>query len=66
MEQSSILIIAFLVLIVLGFIHSRAYTPTTTTKTVVVNDDPYYRHYGYRSPPPPPPHYNPYKSQYYN
>lgn len=64
MEQSSILIIAFLVLIILGFIHSRSYQPTTT-KTVVVRNEPphYYRRYGYV---PPPPHYNPYKAQYYN
>ena len=60
MEQSSILIIAFLVLIILGFIHSTAYTPTTTTKTVVVREQPYYRNYGLK------PHYNPYKAQYYN
>jgi hypothetical protein len=65
MEKSNILIIALLVLIFIGFLHSASYTPTTTTKTVVIRDEPphYYRRYGYR---PPPPHYNPYKAQYYN
>jgi hypothetical protein len=63
MEQSSILIIALLVLIFIGLIHSHSYQPTTT-KTVVVKESPhYYRRYGYI---PPPPHYNPYKAQYYN
>jgi len=60
------LIIALLVLIFIGLVHSsRTYMPTATTKTVVIRDEPphYYRRYGYR---PPPPHYNPYKSQYYN
>jgi hypothetical protein len=64
MDKSKILIIALLVLIFLGIMHSRAYKPTTTTtKTVVVREPPhYYRRYGYV---PPPPHYNPYKAQYY-
>lgn len=64
MEKSSILIIALLVLIFLGIMHSRMYQHTTTTsKTVVVRESPhYYRRYGYV---PPPPHYNPYKAQYY-
>ena len=63
MDKSKILIIALLVLIFLGIMHSRAYQPTTTTKTVVVREPPhYYRRYGYV---PPPPHYNPYKAQYY-
>lgn len=64
MEKSSILVIALLVLIFLGIMHSRMYQPTTTTsKTVVVREPPhYYRRYGYV---PPPPHYNPYKAQYY-
>jgi hypothetical protein len=64
MEKSSIFIIALLVLIFLGIMHSRMYEPTTTTsKTVVVREPPhYYRRYGYV---PPPPHYNPYKAQYY-
>lgn len=63
MDKSNILIIALLVLIFLGIMHSRAYQPTTTTKTVVVREPPhYYRRYGYV---PPPPHYNPYKAQYY-
>ena len=64
MEKSSILVIALLVLIFLGIMHSRMYQPTTTTsKTIVVREPPhYYRRYGYV---PPPPHYNPYKAQYY-
>jgi len=66
MEKSSILIVALLVLIFLGIMHSRMYEPTTTTttsKTLVVKDPPhYYKRYGYV---PPPPHYNPYKAQYY-
>jgi hypothetical protein len=63
MDKSNILIIALLVLIFLGIMHSRAYQPTTTTKTVVVKTQPQYnRRYGYK---PPPPHYNPYKAQYY-
>ena len=62
MEKSNILIIALLVLIFIGFLHSASYTPTTTTKTVVIRDEPphYYRRYGLK------PHYNPYKAQYYN
>ncbi len=60
MDKSNILIIALLVLIFLGIMHSRAYQPTTTSKTVVVNEPPhYYRRYGLT------PHYNPYKAQYY-
>ena len=64
MDKANIIIIALLVLIFLGFIHSRMYQPTTsTTKTVVVREPPHYnRRYGYV---PPPPHYNPYKAQYY-
>lgn len=64
MEKSGILIIALVVLIFLGFMHSRTIQPTTTTsKTVVVREPPHYnRRYGYV---PPPPHYNPYKAQYY-
>jgi len=64
MDKSNILVIALLVLIFLGIMHSRMYQPTTTTsKTVVVREPPhYYRRYGYV---PPPPHYNPYKAQYY-
>ena len=62
MDKSKILIIALLVLIFLGIMHSRAYQPTSTTKTVVVREPPhYYRRYGYK----PPPAYNPYKAQYY-
>lgn len=63
MDKSNILVIALLILIFLGIMHSRMYQPTTTSKTVVVNEPPhYYRRYGYV---PPPPHYNPYKAQYY-
>jgi len=64
MEKTNILIIAILILIFLGFLHSLSYRPTTTTtKTVVVKEPPRYnRRYGYV---PPPPHYNPYKAQYY-
>lgn len=64
MDKSNILIIALLILIFLGIMHSRMYQPTSTTsKTVVVREPPhYYRRYGYV---PPPPHYNPYKAQYY-
>jgi hypothetical protein len=56
------LVIALLVLIFLGIMHSRMYQPTTTTtsKTVVVREPPQYnRRYGST------PHYNPYKAQYY-
>jgi hypothetical protein len=66
MDKSKILVIALLVLIFLGFLHSRTYEPTTsttTTKTVVVRNPVYPPHYGYV--PPPPPRYNPYKAQYY-
>jgi hypothetical protein len=65
MDKSNILVIALLVLIFLGILHSRMYQPSTTTtsKTVVVREPPHYnRRYGYV---PPPPHYNPYKAQYY-
>ena len=65
MDKANIIIIALLVLIFIGFVHSRSYQPTTTTttKTVVVkNTSPNNRRYGYV---PPPPHYNPYKAQYY-
>ena len=65
MDKINILIIAIIVLIFIGFVHSRSYQPTTTTttKTVVVkNTSPNNRRYGYV---PPPPHYNPYKAQYY-
>ena len=63
MDKSKVLIIGLLVLMFLGFLHSRSSQPattTTTTKTVVVRNPP---HYGYV--PPPPPRYNPYKAQYY-
>jgi hypothetical protein len=66
MDKSKILVIALLVLIFLGFLHSRTYEPTTsttTTKTVVVRNPVYPPRYGYV--PPPPPRYNPYKAQYY-
>ena len=68
MERSKVLIIVLLVLIFLGFLHSRTYQPTTTTtKTVVVkNPGCPYGHgscpYRYGNVPP---HYNPYKAQYY-
>ena len=72
MDKSNALIIALLVLIFLGFLHSRTYQPTTTTttKTVVVRNPPGCP-YGHPSCPyrygnMPPPHYNPYKAQYYN
>lgn len=62
MDKSNILIIALLVLIFLGIMHSRTYQPTTTTKTVVVKTQPQQpQKYGYK----PPPAYNPYKAQYY-
>ena len=62
MDKSNILIIAILVLIFLGIMHSRTYQPTTTTKTVVVKTQPQQpQKYGYK----PPPAYNPYKAQYY-
>jgi hypothetical protein len=64
MEKSSILVIALLVLIFLGIMHSTVYQPTTTTtsKTVVVKTQPQQpQKYGYK----PPPAYNPYKAQYY-
>jgi hypothetical protein len=61
MDKANILIIALLVLIFIGILHSRSYEPTTTTtKTVVVREDPYHRNYALK------PHYNPYKAQYYN
>lgn len=71
MDKSKILIIALLVLIFLGFLHSRTYQPTTTTtttKTVVVKNPgcpygPGSCPYRYGNVPP---HYNPYKAQYYN
>ncbi len=63
MKNSSIFIIAILVLIFLGIMHSRMYQSTTTTsKTVVVKTQPQQpQKYGYK----PPPAYNPYKAQYY-
>jgi hypothetical protein len=63
MKNSSIFIIAILVLIFLGIMHSRMYqTTTTTSKTVVVKTQPQQpQKYGYK----PPPAYNPYKAQYY-
>jgi hypothetical protein len=64
MEKSHILIIAILVLVFLGLVHSNYSQPVTTsstTKTVVVHEQPYNRHYGYVQPP----HYNAYKAQYY-
>jgi hypothetical protein len=67
MDKLKYLIIALLVLVFLGFMHSRyipATTTTTTSKTVVVKN-PNVRlatpHYGYV----PPPAYNPYKAQFY-
>jgi hypothetical protein len=61
MDKANIIIITLLVLIFLGFVHSRMYQPTiSTTKTVVVKEPPHYnRRYGLT------PHYNPYKAQYY-
>jgi hypothetical protein len=63
MENSSIIIIAILVLIFLGMLHSNSYvipTTTSTTKTVVVHGQPTYnKRY------PTPIHYNAYKAQYY-
>jgi len=60
MDKANILIIALLVLIFLGFMHSRTVPSTTTTKTVLVKEQPhYYRRYGSNS------HYNPYKARYY-
>ena len=54
MDKANIIVIALLVLIFLGFMHSRTTTPTTsTTKTVVVREPPHYnRRYGYVPPPP--------------
>lgn len=64
MEKSHILIIAILVLVFLGLVHSNYSQPVTTsskTKTVIVHEQPYTRHYGYVQAP----HYNAYKAQYY-
>ena len=65
MDKAKYLIIALLVLVFLGFMHSRyipATTTTTTSKTVVVkNTNAPPHHYGYV----PPPAYNPYKAQFY-
>jgi hypothetical protein len=63
MKNSTIFIIAILVLIFLGIMHNRMYqTTTTTSKTVVVKTQPQQpQKYGYK----PPPAYNPYKAQYY-
>jgi hypothetical protein len=60
------LIIALLVLIFLGFLHSitneSSSSTTTTSKSVVVKKPQYYPRYGYGISPP---HYNSYKAQYY-
>lgn len=60
MDKATILIIAILALIFIGFISSIK-TTTTTTKTFVVRDTPPHYYRRYRSNP----HYNPYKAQYY-
>jgi hypothetical protein len=70
MNKIYYIIIALVVLIFLGFLHSRKYYPTiTTSKTVVVKEQPQVQ-----TRPPitqlPPNAYigiqNPYKAEYYN